>query len=202
MFEIGWSEILVIAVVAIVVIGPKDLPRVMRTVGQWTGKVKRMGREFQNQFNEALREAELEGVRKDIQDIMATDPLKDVKAEMGKVEAGLKDDLGRPGAAMAPLAASAPAEPSAPAHSRRRRSSSTGASAFHLTPTNTSMSLNCPMRSSSTLRPMPPLSQNARATRSESAATSRLWTHKVRNKRHRATLGQWPARLVIHNFLQ
>lgn len=93
MFEIGWSEILVIAVVAIVVIGPKDLPRVMRTVGQWTGKMKRMGREFQNQFNEALREAELEGVRKDIADIMATDPLGDVKKEMAKVETGLNADL-------------------------------------------------------------------------------------------------------------
>ena len=103
MFEIGWSEILVIAVVAIVVIGPKDLPRVMRTVGQWTGKMKRMGREFQNQFNEALREAELEGVRKDIADIMATDPLGDVKKEMEKVETGLNADLAnadsaRPGA--------------------------------------------------------------------------------------------------------
>ena len=69
MFEIGWSEILVIAIVAIVVIGPKDLPRVMRTVGQWAGKMKRMSREFQNQFNEALREAELEDVRKDVEEI-------------------------------------------------------------------------------------------------------------------------------------
>ena len=89
MFEIGWSEILVIAVVAIVVIGPKDLPRAMRFVGEWAGKMKRMGREFQNQFNEALREAELEGVRKDIQDIMATDPLGDVKKEMTKLNADL-----------------------------------------------------------------------------------------------------------------
>lgn len=69
MFDIGWSELVVIAVVAIVVIGPKDLPRVMRTVGQWTGKMKRMSREFQSQFNEALREAELEGVRKDVEEI-------------------------------------------------------------------------------------------------------------------------------------
>ena len=61
MFDIGWTELLVIAVVAIVVIGPKDLPRAMRTVGQWTGKMKRMAREFQGQFNEALREAELDG---------------------------------------------------------------------------------------------------------------------------------------------
>ena len=95
MFEIGWSEILVIAVVAIVVIGPKDLPRAMRFVGQWVGKMKRMGREFQNQFKEALREAELEDVRKDIQDIMSTDPLADVKKEMAKVETGLNADLAK-----------------------------------------------------------------------------------------------------------
>jgi sec-independent protein translocase protein TatB len=114
MFEIGWTEILLIAVVAIVVIGPKDLPRVMRIVGQWTGKMKRMGREFQNQFQEALREAELEDVRKDIADIMATDPLKDVKTEMAKVESGLKTDLAAPGAVMTGPAVSAPAEPAAP----------------------------------------------------------------------------------------
>ena len=63
MFDIGWSELLVIAVVAIVVIGPKDLPRAMRAVGQWTGKMKRMAREFQSQFNEAMREAELDDVQ-------------------------------------------------------------------------------------------------------------------------------------------
>jgi sec-independent protein translocase protein TatB len=67
----------------------------MRFVGQWAGKMKRMGREFQNQFNEALREAELEGVRKDIQDIMSTDPLADVKKEMSKVQTGLNADLAR-----------------------------------------------------------------------------------------------------------
>ena len=112
MFEIGWSEILLIAIVAIVVIGPKDLPRVMRAVGQWAGKAKRMSREFQAQFKEALREAELEGVRNDITDIMATDPLKDVKMEMAKVETGLRTDLSGSGAPM--TAAAAPAEPVSP----------------------------------------------------------------------------------------
>ena len=108
MFEIGWSEILVIAVVAIVVIGPKDLPRAMRFVGQWAGKMKRMGREFQNQFNEALREAELEGVRKDIQDIMSTDPLGDVRKEMNKVETGLNADLAKTDLAKTGVTAAAP----------------------------------------------------------------------------------------------
>ena len=106
MFEIGWSEILVIALVAIVVIGPKDLPRAMRVVGQWTGKVKRMGREFQNQFNEALREAELDGVQKDLADIVKSDPLADVRQQMTKLDTSLRSDIAKP---------ATPAEPVAPA---------------------------------------------------------------------------------------
>jgi sec-independent protein translocase protein TatB len=96
MFEIGWSEILVIAVVAIVVIGPKDLPRAMRVVGQWAGKAKRMGREFQNQFNEALAEAELDGMRKDIEEIAKSDPLPGVRNEMTKLDTNIKSDIAKP----------------------------------------------------------------------------------------------------------
>ncbi len=88
MFDIGWTELLVIAVVAVVVIGPKDLPRVMRMVGQWTGKMKRMAREFQGQFNEALREAELEDVRKDVEAIS-----KDLKDGMAKAGADINKGL-------------------------------------------------------------------------------------------------------------
>lgn len=58
MFEIGWSEILVIGIVALVVIGPKDLPRVLRTTGQMIGKLRRMAGDLQATFSEALREAE------------------------------------------------------------------------------------------------------------------------------------------------
>jgi len=59
MFDIGWSELALIAVVALVAIGPKELPGVLRTVGQWVGKVRRMASEFQGQFQEAMREAEM-----------------------------------------------------------------------------------------------------------------------------------------------
>jgi sec-independent protein translocase protein TatB len=86
MFELGWPELLVIAVVAIVVIGPKDLPRAMRFVGQWTGKLKRMARDFQGQFNEALREAELDDVKKDVQALTKMDPLADVRKELASVD--------------------------------------------------------------------------------------------------------------------
>src|SRR5690606_15827863 len=90
MFELGWPELLVVAVVAIVVIGPKDLPRAMRFVGQWTGKLKRMARDFQGQFNEALREAELDDVKKDVQALTKMDPLADVRKELASVDEAAK----------------------------------------------------------------------------------------------------------------
>src|SRR5258706_7712727 len=113
MFDIGWSELLVIAVVAIVVIGPKDLPRVLRSLGRWTGQVKRMARDFQNQFNEALREAELDSVKKDIEDIVKVDPMADVRTEMAKTNAEIMTELNKPAAD--PAAGSAPAVPAASA---------------------------------------------------------------------------------------
>lgn len=93
MFDIGWTELLVIAVVAIVVIGPKDLPRAMRAVGQWTSKIKRMAGDFQRQFNEAVREAELEDVRKEVASIGKIDPMADLRKSLAKAETGLKTDL-------------------------------------------------------------------------------------------------------------
>ncbi len=63
MFDIGWSELLVIAIVAIVVVGPKELPRVLRTFGNYAGKLKRTASEFRRQFDEAMAESELEDLR-------------------------------------------------------------------------------------------------------------------------------------------
>jgi len=109
MFDIGWSELLVIAVVAIVVIGPKDLPRVLRSVGRWTGQVKRMARDFQNQFNEALREAELDSVKKEVENLVKTDPLADVRTEMAKTNAEIMTELKK--TAPDPVAPATPATP-------------------------------------------------------------------------------------------
>ena len=67
MFDMSWGEIMLIGGVALVVIGPKDLPRALRTVGQVTGKLKRMAGEFQVQFNEAMREAELDEARREVE---------------------------------------------------------------------------------------------------------------------------------------
>jgi sec-independent protein translocase protein TatB len=67
MFDIGWSELLVIAVVAIIVVGPKDLPRLMRTFGHYVGKLRHMASDFQRQFEEAVRDSEIDEVRKAMQ---------------------------------------------------------------------------------------------------------------------------------------
>ena len=64
MFDIGYSELLLIAVVALIVIGPKDLPRVMRIVGQWVGRARGMARHFRSGIDTMMREAELEEMEK------------------------------------------------------------------------------------------------------------------------------------------
>ncbi|WP_315720273.1 MULTISPECIES: Sec-independent protein translocase protein TatB [unclassified Bradyrhizobium] len=69
MFDIGWSELLVIGVVALIAIGPKELPGVLRMVGQWIGKARRMASEFQGQFQEAMREAEMADLKKSFDEV-------------------------------------------------------------------------------------------------------------------------------------
>jgi sec-independent protein translocase protein TatB len=88
MFDIGWSELLVIGVVALIAIGPKELPGVLRMVGQYMGKVRRMASEFQGQFQEAMREAEMADIKKHVDDITDTaktytnfDPLGDISKQ-------------------------------------------------------------------------------------------------------------------------
>jgi sec-independent protein translocase protein TatB len=86
MFDIGWSELVVIGVVALIAIGPKELPGVLRMIGQWMGKLRRMASEFQGQFNEAMREAEMDDLKKQVDELNAKatgfganfDPLADV----------------------------------------------------------------------------------------------------------------------------
>jgi sec-independent protein translocase protein TatB len=71
MFDFGWGEILVIGIAALIFIGPKELPGVLRAAGQWMGKIRRMAGEFQNQFQEALREAELADLKKEVDEMSA-----------------------------------------------------------------------------------------------------------------------------------
>jgi sec-independent protein translocase protein TatB len=86
MFDIGWSELLVIGIVALIAIGPKELPGVLRAAGQWMGKIRRMANEFQGQFQEAMREAELSDLQKQATEMTNSitnfDPLSDTQKEI------------------------------------------------------------------------------------------------------------------------
>lgn len=114
MLDLSWGEILLIGAVALIVIGPKDLPRTLRAVGQTVGKVRRMAGEFQGHFNQAMREAELDEVRKEVEGMnrmanTAFNPAKAVRDE-------LKNTITGQHAANKPAApASSAAGPSVPA---------------------------------------------------------------------------------------
>lgn len=102
MFEIGWSEILVIAVVAIVVFPSKDLPKLLRTVGQTVGRLRRMAGDFQSQFSQALREAEreidMEETRQQVQSLKDANPLKDLRSALDPLRTAGEDirrDIGK-----------------------------------------------------------------------------------------------------------
>jgi sec-independent protein translocase protein TatB len=106
MLDMSWGEVMVIGAVALIVIGPKDLPRALRTVGQVTGKLRRMASEFQGQFNEAMREADLEDVKKQIQGVndsvtsmqgKAFNPIQTIRDELKtSVEAPVTADKPEP----------------------------------------------------------------------------------------------------------
>lgn len=67
MFDIGWSELLVIGVVALIVIGPKDLPKALSTMGKWMARARAMARDFQNNVDDMVRQAELDELREQVQ---------------------------------------------------------------------------------------------------------------------------------------
>src|SRR5215831_7882589 len=112
MFDIGWGEFVVIAVVALIVIGPKELPAVLRAIGQWTTKIRRMASEFQSQFQEALREAEMADLKKEVDNLNESakgftsqfdDPLNFKEAtkwepnpDAAKPDAAKPDDVAKP----------------------------------------------------------------------------------------------------------
>ena len=75
MFDIGWSEILLVLVVALVVVGPKDMPRLIRSIGRCVGKARRMAEQFRAGFDELTRETELDELRREISALRAHNPV-------------------------------------------------------------------------------------------------------------------------------
>jgi sec-independent protein translocase protein TatB len=76
MLGMGWQEIFLVAVVAVLVVGPKELPRVLRTVSYWIRKLRGMAREFQSGVDDVIRESELQDIRKELEDTTSLDVSK------------------------------------------------------------------------------------------------------------------------------
>ena len=124
MFDIGWTEMLVIAVVMIVVVGPKDLPRMLRTFGKTTTKLRAMAGDFQKQFNEALKEAELDDVKKSVDELRSLNPANEIRKQLNPFEKAAADvRAGLDSLKPAP----APPQPAEPCQSGRAASAVTHA---------------------------------------------------------------------------
>ncbi len=85
MFDIGATELLVVAVVMILVVGPKELPGMLRNIGRMVKKVRSMAGDFQSQFDDALKEAELDGVKDTLQDVKSMNPMSSLKNELNPI---------------------------------------------------------------------------------------------------------------------
>ena len=91
MFDIGWTEMALIAAVAIIVIGPKDLPMALKTVGQWMAKARAMAREFQGSVDEMIRESEIDKLKKDVEEAASKlDVTKEIQATTAEIEKSLE----------------------------------------------------------------------------------------------------------------
>src|SRR5690606_33257429 len=125
MFDIGWSEMLVIAIVVIVVVGPKELPGMLRTFGKTTSKLRVMANDFRKQFDEALKEAELDDLKQVADDVRSLNPKNEIKKALSPMEKAARDVRAGLDTAMKPEAkpqpspevagAQAPAQPVEPA---------------------------------------------------------------------------------------
>jgi sec-independent protein translocase protein TatB len=94
-FGIGYTEIVVVVLVALIVIGPKDLPRVLRAFGKTMAKMRGMAREFQGHLDSAMREAGLDEVKKDLQSLKTINPLEDVKKTVNTEAKKQQDDFNK-----------------------------------------------------------------------------------------------------------
>ena len=84
MFDLSWSHILIFLVVALVVVGPKDMPRLLRMAGQWMGKARGMANEFRKSFDDMARQTELDELRQQIENLRHEQPLAGLHADLNK----------------------------------------------------------------------------------------------------------------------
>ena len=111
MFDLfSWSHIIILLAVALVVVGPKDLPRMMHMAGKWAGKARAMANEFRKSFDEMARQAELDELRKEIEDLKKNNPITEMANSMSEVGTMMSASAPVEGAGETPPQASAPVE--------------------------------------------------------------------------------------------
>jgi sec-independent protein translocase protein TatB len=112
MFDIfSWQHIVIMLVVALVVVGPKDLPRLMNMAGKWAGKARAMASEFRRSFDEMARESELAELRKEIDNLKKNNPVSDLANSMASVQAEVSSSMEAVAPAQATEKAAAIVEP-------------------------------------------------------------------------------------------
>ena len=85
MFDLTSSKLLILGIVALIVVGPKELPFLLRTIGKYVGMIRRQANEFRAQFDEAMREAELDSIKKDLENV-ARDTENTIRSAQSSVE--------------------------------------------------------------------------------------------------------------------
>jgi sec-independent protein translocase protein TatB len=85
MFDIAWSELLLVAIVAILVVGPKELPGMLRALGRMLGKLRSTADDFRKQFDEAVREAGAEDLQREVRALRKNNPLNQIKDSIEEV---------------------------------------------------------------------------------------------------------------------
>jgi sec-independent protein translocase protein TatB len=120
----SWQHILILLAVALVVVGPKDLPRLMHMAGKWAGKARAMASEFRKSFDEMARQAELDELRKEIDDLKKNNPVADIMGSVAEVQTAINEpaadvanSMAEVQAAMTEGAGQTPAQTTAPVES-------------------------------------------------------------------------------------
>jgi sec-independent protein translocase protein TatB len=108
--SLGFNEIIILGILALIVVGPKDLPLLFRKLGRWTAKLRGMAQEFRTGFDELARQAELDELKREVDALRRTTSLQDIKSELTKPLPTLEDYAGIKSAPAIPAPAVTPPE--------------------------------------------------------------------------------------------
>lgn len=107
--SLGFNEIIILGILALVVVGPKDLPLLFRKLGRWTAKLRGMAQEFRTGFDELARQAELDELKREVDALRRTTSLQEIRSELSKPLPTLEDYAGIKSPPVVPAPAETPA---------------------------------------------------------------------------------------------